>query len=48
MVKGSQNIFRQIFEELVTVKISPRQNFMLYGIRIRCHGLTGFISTLIL
>ena len=27
-----QNIFRQIFEESVSVKISPRQNFTLYGI----------------
>ena len=26
-----QNIFRQIFEESVTVKICPRQNFALYG-----------------
>ena len=26
-----QNIFRQIFEESVSVKISPCQNFALYG-----------------
>ena len=26
-----QNIFRQIFEESLSVKISPRQNFALYG-----------------
>ena len=34
MVKGRtihQNIFCQIFEELVSVKISPHQNFTLYG-----------------
>ena len=26
-----QNIFRQIFEESISVKISPRQNFALYA-----------------
>ena len=26
-----QNIFCQIFEELVSIKISPLQNFVLYG-----------------
>ena len=26
-----QNIFHQIFAESVSVKISPRQNFVLYG-----------------
>ena len=29
-----QNIFHQIFEESVSVKISPHQNFALYGIHI--------------
>ena len=27
-----QNIFRQVFEESLSVKISPHQNFALYGI----------------
>ena len=35
MVKDSnyihQTIFRQIFEESVSIKISPRKNFALYG-----------------
>ena len=32
MVTIRQNIFHQIFEESVSVKISPCQNFVLYGI----------------
>ena len=46
MVTICQNIFHQIFEESVSVKISPHQNFPLYSnLHILCNKVKFVIDS---
>ena len=40
-----QNIFRQIFEESLSIKIFPHQNFALYGISTADYELKTEVDT---